>query len=631
MKTLQFQRPSSSALTAGFISLLAALATSHVHAERISQVYIFGDSSSDVGSGPNGLPRPTNAGRMWGEVIGDTLGHPSTAARIVTIDGAGTITGTLNGGNNYAVSGATVSPFPGSVSFADEIAFFTQDKTRFGRNDLIFTWLGSNDITTAFFDGVPFSRELFVDTYLENIASLRQRGARNIVAIVEPAKLLPIQWTLDASGGLITTDLLGVLSNEIAASNNALNPRLTQAGVYLVDVNKLAEDVRLNLGKYGFLFGTDNYITVDDATAFPNDGNVFANGHYSTAMHAVIADYVMAQLRARDQFTSVLTQSMFTFQQETDGWAQTNTLSSFLESDSFGKIHQREAGTWKTQAGLTGRSSTESDNGGTDTNLVTGQGGGYVAGNVAMSNDWLLGGRFSYTKSDGRFGDGLSSNKREGQYGSLDQSTAMLSLYSVNRLNSSAYLNAMVSYGATSYDEINRRASLGSVATEQIQGDTTGDFMSASVGGGYEIPLGDWTITPNASVSYERISIDGYSERQDVLALAYGDADYNALRGSLGVRAQLTGGVSKLRPFFGLNVSRDFIGDDITVKVGPDRASVVDYTTERPNRTLGTASVGATYILTDNLVLGSTLTFGGTLDGDRSTYIGLSLDVGYRF
>jgi outer membrane autotransporter protein len=155
--------------------------------------------------------------------------------------------------------------------------------------------------------------------------------------------------------------------------------------------------------------------------------------------------------------------------------------------------------------------------------------------------------------------------------------------------------------------------------------------MSASISGGYEIPLGDWTIAPNASVSYERISIAGYSERQNVLALAYGDADYNALRGSLGVRAQLTGGESKLRPFLGLNVSRDFIADDITVKVGPDRASVVDYTTERPNRTLGTASVGANYILTDNLVLGSTFTFGSSLDGDRSTYLGLSLEVGYSF
>ena len=631
MNTLPFQRPSSSALVAKYISLLAVLTTSQVHAESITQVYIFGDSSSDVGSGPNGLPRPTNAGLMWSELIGDTLGHPSTAARIVTIDGVGTITGTPNGGNNYAVSGATVSPFAGSVSFADEIAFFDQDKTRFGSNDLVFTWLGSNDITSAFFDGVPFSREQYVDTYLENIASLRERGAANIVAIVEPEKLLPIQWTLDASGGLITTDLLGVLSDEIAASNNALNPGLAQAGVYFVDVNKLAEDVRLNLGKYGFLYGTDGYITLDDATAFPNDGNVFANGHYSTAMHAVIADYILAQLRARDQFASVLTQSMFTFQQETGELAQANTLSAFLESDSLGRLHQREAGTWKTQAGLTGRSSTEPDTGGTDAKLATGQGGGYVSGNVAVTDDWLIGGRFSFTKSEGKFGDSQSSKQSDGEFGSLDQSTAMLSLYAVHRFNSSAYLNTMISYGATNYDKINRRASLGSVAKEQTQGDTNGDYFSASIGGGYEIPLGDWTITPNASVAYERISIAGYSEREDVMALAYGDAEYDALRGSLGIRAHLTGGVSKLRPFFGLNISHDFIADDISVKVGPDRASVVDYTTERPNRTLGTASVGANYILADDLVLGSTLTFGGTLDEDRSTYIGLSFDVGFRF
>jgi uncharacterized protein YhjY with autotransporter beta-barrel domain/phospholipase/lecithinase/hemolysin len=631
MNAIRINRTPSVVLFAGFISLLAGLTATRLQSAPISQVYIFGDSSSDVGSGPNGLPRPTNKGLMWGEVVGKALGRPSTAARIVTIADDGTITGAPNGGNNYAVSGATVSKMADAVSFAEQIAFFAQDKTRFGKNDLVFTWMGANDITGAFFDGVAYSRNQYVNTYLANIASLRSLGARNLVAIVEPTFLQPVQWAIDGSGGAITTDLMNQLSSEIAASNAALNPRLVQAGVYLVNVDKLAEDVRLNLGKYGFLYGTDNYITLGDATAFPNNGNVFANGHYSTAMHAVIGDYILTQLRARDQFTSLLTQSMFNFQQETGVLAQTNTLSSFLESDSDGRLHQREAGTWKTQAGLTGSGTTKSGTGGTDTNLVTGQGGGYVAGDVALSKNWLLGGRFSYTNSLGKFGDSLSGDQREGEYGSLDLSTALWSLYTVHRLTDSAYLNATVSYGATRYEKIKRRAALGSVAKEQTQGDTTGDSLSASIGGGYDISLGNWTVTPNTSVSYERTSIAGYSERAGVLALAYGDADYNALRGSLGVRAQLTGGTSKLRPFLGLNVSRDFNADDITVKVGPDRASVVKYTTERPNRTLGTASVGANYSLTDNLILGSTFTFGGNLEGDSSTYLGLSFDVGYRF
>ena len=628
---MNINRPPSVALFAGLISLLASLIATRLQAAPISQVYIFGDSYSDVGSGPNGLPRPTNKGLMWGEVVGKALRHPSTAARIVTIDDDGTLTGAPKGGNTYAVSGATVTKLAGAVSFAEQIAFFAQDKTRFGKNDLVFTWLGGNDISGAFLTGVPYSRNQYVNTYLENVASLRQRGARNIVALTDPAKLQPVKWAVDVSDGLFTTDLVGKFSDEIAAANAALKPRLVQAGVYVVDVDKLGEDVRLNLGKYGFRFGTDSYITLGDATGFPNDGNVFAEGHPSTAMHAVIGDYVLTQLRARDQFTSLLTQSMFRFQQETGVFAQTNTLSSFLESDARGRLHQREAGKWKTQAGLTGSSSATSDTGGTDTDLVTGQGGGYVAGDVAMTKDWLLGGRFSFTKSRGRFGDSLSGNQREGEYGSLDQSTALLSLYTVHRLTDSAYLNATVSYGATRYDKIERRASLGSIAKEQTQGETTGDYMSASIGGGYDIPLGNWTVTPNTSVSYERTSIDGYSERAGVLALAYGDADYNAVRGSLGVRAQLTGGTSKLRPFFSLNVSRDFNADEIAVKVGPDRSSVVDYTTERPNRTLGMASIGANYSLTENLVLGSTFNLGGNLDGDRSTYLGLSFDVGYRF
>jgi outer membrane lipase/esterase len=631
MNAIRINRTSSAVLFAVFISVLAGLTATSLQSAPISQVHIFGDSSSDVGSGPNGLPRPTNAGLMWGEVVGKSLGQRSTAARIVTIDDDGTVTGTPNGGNNYAVSGGAVTKSAATVSFAEQIAFFTQDKKRFSENDLVFTWMGSNDITGAFFSGVPYSRAQYVGGYLENIRSLRRLGARNIVAITEPEKLLPIQWTIDASGGQITTDLIGRLSNGIAAANAALKPRLVQAGVYLVDVNKLAEDVRLNLRKYGFRFGTDNYITLGDATAFPNDGNVFANGHYSTAMHKVIADYILAQLRARDQFTGILTQSMFTFQQVTGDIAQNNSASAFLETNALGHVQQREVGTLKARAGLTGSGSTKEDTGGTDTTFAIGQGGGFLDGNVAMSKDWLIGGRVGITRSLGRFGKNMPGDRREGEYGSLDQSTALFSLYTVRRLTESAYLNMTLSYGAQRYDEIKRRASLGSVAKEQTQGDTTGDFWSASLGGGYDISLGNWTITPNTSVSFERTSIAGYNERAGVLALAYGDADYSALRGSLGVRSQLTGGTSKLRPFFDLNVSRDFNADDITVKVGPDRASVVNYSAERPNRMLGTAAVGANYSLTDNLVLGSTLTFGGNLDGDRSTYVGLMLDVGYRF
>ena len=628
----------------GAMLLSAGLSATPLLAAPISQIYSFGDSTTDVGAAGE---RYTSQGRLWIESLGARLGHPSTPARLISQDSNGDFVLTPNGGNNYAVGGAGVVPYPDNASLEQQITVFNQDHARFKRNDLVFIWIGENDLGAASTQSgvyIPNDIPLFLATYEAQLNRLRALGARNVVAFGLPNKLFPDQGFEDlfASEGFDAATTRAYIDARAAHSaklDQATRRLLTAQNVYVLDFDKLAEDVRLNVSKYGFLYANDNYQGRGDPTAgdrpetFANDGNVFSASftHYTDAMHQVIADYVAAQLRARDQFTSVLTQSMFNFQQETGVLAQTNTLSAFLESDARGRLHQREAGTWKTKAGLTGSGTTKSDTGGTDTNLVTGQGGGYVAGDVAMSKDWLLGGRFSYTKTHGKFGDSISGNQCEGEYGSLDQSTALLSLYTVHRLTDSAYLNATVSYGATNYDKIKRRASLGSVAKEQTQGDTTGDSLSASIGGGYDIPLGNWTVTPNASVSFERTSIAGYSERAGVLGLAYGDADYNALRGSLGVRAQLTGGTSKLRPFFGLNISRDFNADDITVKVGPDRASVVDYTTERPNRTLGTASVGANYSLTDNLVLGSTLSFGGNLDGDSSTYLGLSLDVGYQF
>jgi hypothetical protein len=122
----------------------------------VSDVFVFGDSSSDLGSmGPD--RRPTNQGSMWSETLADRLGLQSTTASQVTLDANGNIVAVVGtGGNNFAVNGATAVPYPGVSSFSDQVDLFAADRGRFSANDLVMTWFARNDITTAFALGVPY-------------------------------------------------------------------------------------------------------------------------------------------------------------------------------------------------------------------------------------------------------------------------------------------------------------------------------------------------------------------------------------------------------------------------------------------------------------------------------------------
>ena len=386
------RQPSSATCVAALLSLLAGLSATPLLAAPISQIYSFGDSTTDVGAAGD---RYTSQGSLWIESLGARLGHPSTPARLISQDSNGDFVLTPNGGNNYAVGGAGVVPSPGNASLEQQITVFNQDHARFKRNDLVFIWIGENDLSAASTQPAVYSPNdisVFLATYEAQLNRLRALGARNVVAFGLPVKLSPDQAIEDvfASDGFdaaTTRAYLDARAAHKAKLDQAARRLLTAQNVYVLDFDKLAEDVRLNVSKYGFLYANDNYQGRGDPTApdrpetFANDGNVFsANAtHYTDAMHQVIADYVAAQLRARDQFTSVLTQSMFTFQQETGKIAQNTTPSAFLETNARGRVQQRESGTLKAWAGLTGSGSTKADNSGTDTTFATGQGGGYLA------------------------------------------------------------------------------------------------------------------------------------------------------------------------------------------------------------------------------------------------------------
>ena len=569
------------------LSLLSTLSVGIAQAQPISNIYTFGDSDNDVGILGDHY---TNLGDMWIESLSHKIGLSSTPARLPDDLTASPSTFLPNGGNNYAVGGATALNWhAGDSYFAQQLGWFKQDHQRIDRHALITLWMTQNDVVSS--QHGPFDPQAVSDAYLAHVHALKSMGARNLVAFSSILNLVP-----DSSFSS-PEEKAEFIARESAYSET-VKPMLARAGVYIIDNNKLADDVLNNLSKYGFTVGTEGLLcNPGDPTPcdqIPNDGHVFADGHFSSAMHSVIADYAAAQLRARDQFASLLTQPMVAMRQETAGLEARLASNAFLKNNANGQPARRAVGDVQAYAGAAYNRVNNDSTGGFDPGAKGNSTGGYVGADVIAADKLLLGGKLSYSQFDGDFGS------RSGDY---QRNTTSLSAYGAWQPLAQTTLNFALTYGYLDYNNITRKAQLGSVAHASAKGDTSGDYVAARLGGGYDFALQDWTLTPNAALTYERVKLDGYSEKTSVLAIAYGDSTYNAMRGSLGLNLALTGGTYKVRPYARMSLEHDFRSGDLTVYAGPDKGLLAGYDVTRPDRTFGMGTLGANVALTDRVGL----------------------------
>lgn len=615
----------SSAPLFSVILMAAALGVPSVQAGEVSNIFIFGDSSSDLGSmGPD--RRPTNRGSMWGETLAGRLGLDGTTASQVTLDANGDITAIVGtGGNNFAINGATAVPYPGVSSFAQQVDLFAAGPGRFSTSDLVMTWFARNDITTAYGLGVPYDPTAYADAYVEQIGRLKALGARNLVAFGTEVDLIPVQLGLDAG---VPPALFDQLRDETLASEAALWPRLRDAGVYVLDLNRLAEDVRLNPGKYGFTATTDSYQGRGDPNPlasqdYENDGNVFTlDGHFTTAMQDAIADFALAQLRARDQFANVLFQTAALFGQQS-GTTSGLIADAYSDRRNAGADLARLDSAWRVFGGTQVTGQNQPSDGGADADLRSSTWSAHVGADRWIDENWLVGGQVHLSRSQGDFG---SSS------GGLERESVLVDLYSAYEVASGLRVEAAVGLGRARLGEIERRSRLGSVAIETATGSTDATYLSARVGLAYALSQQGWTATFGGGLGYELIRLDGYRERPGVLALAYGDADMTSLLGQARVRFERDGGPGTLRPFVDLGLTHDFLTDPVTIKAGPNPTMIVGYAAGRPGRTAASIELGATYAIQDGLTLSAAASFerrfGEGVDDDT---FGLRLDLRSRF
>lgn len=569
---------------AGCTLLLGVLAAQPGHAGDVADLIVFGDSSADLGS--EGLDRrPTNNGPMWSERLAEALGKSSTFARSFTVNKDATgIDIARTGGNSYAVNGSTALKFDCCVNFEQQVDFFVQDRTRFTGKEVVFTWFTRNDITTAFADGLPvdgkpYSASRYAEAYSAQIDRLHKLGARNIVAFGAETALLPTQLALDNG---TTADELMLLRQETVLAEAALWPKLRASGAYLIDIDTLGKDIIKNPGKYGFAATTDSYQQRGNpapppSQMLPDDGNVFTlDGHYTSAMQAVVADFTLAQLSARDRYAALVVEPLAALGGLDAG------LAHRLTGADIGSL---PVGGWSVSV-ASDQSRHKTRTSGTDPGVDQTSSAGQI-GLVWRMTDRLAFGLLTQMRDIetdiGRVGASTEGAAAGGRYEGDDVS---ITAYGLARVTSDLTLSLAVTGGRVDHDRIDRRAPLGAKAVEMARGQTSAQYGSIRAGAAYTIDAGGgWNLIPAITARWSRVNTDGYTEATGPLSLSYGDATVNEGRVGGGLTLVRSYQDHLFQPYLSIATDHVFQGRSTTVQVGPTADMRVPFRTGKSDAT----------------------------------------------
>jgi outer membrane lipase/esterase len=95
------------------------------------------------------------------------------------------------------------------------------------------------------------------------------------------------------------------------------------------------------------------------------------------------------------------------------------------------------------------------------------------------------------------------------------------------------YIDAVLNYGWNNYDT-KRRIVFGTI-NRTAKGETDGNQLYSSLGGGYDHRIGNWTLGPTGVLEFVHVDIDGFTEKgANALNLKIGDQDADSLKFLLG-------------------------------------------------------------------------------------------------
>jgi phospholipase/lecithinase/hemolysin len=328
-----------SAFTLGTLPVSAANLNSHDSNLDFSQMFVFGDSLSDIGNvfsltggefpeNPLSFEGRFSNGPIWIESLGSSLDLNPTAffSGAVSSDGANYATGGSLSGDQNIFNGFPIGLQQQLESFIRPLSVTNQS----ANSDALYTiWAGANDylleplsmLGSASQPNTPPNPDITVNNISNAIASLYDIGARDFLIPNLPSLgLIPLA-TLTG-----TSDRLNQLTDEhnqkLELAISELNQSLSGANITQLDVNSIFGEIIENPNQFGFTNTTDSWSNT--VLTFCPDAFLGADGsvescdenipdpdeylfwdliHPTEATHQVLANEALHTLKA--DFTTV--------------------------------------------------------------------------------------------------------------------------------------------------------------------------------------------------------------------------------------------------------------------------------------------------------------------------------------
>ncbi len=246
---------------------------------QINQIYVFGDSLSDVGNvfRSTGGVYPSNPpyfqgrysnGQVWVEYLAEKLAL------------------NLKQNSNFAYGGAMTGRISnnGIPGLLTQVENFTKSQKDINQNALYVLWSGANDYIYGAADSATPVKN--ISSAIESLAS---SGARKILVAN-----LPDLGNLPATRNNASSQVLSALTNThnlgLDKALVGLRQKFDAMQIAEVDVNLLYRDAISNPGKYGFKNVTSACL-YNKATCDNPDQFLFWDGiHPTTATHKILGE-----------------------------------------------------------------------------------------------------------------------------------------------------------------------------------------------------------------------------------------------------------------------------------------------------------------------------------------------------
>lgn len=293
------------------LALVFFAASSATAVSPYANMYVFGDSLSDVGNVANSQKyndggRWSN-GKVWNEYLAERLGL-AVPEKSSNYDPA-TDTKETSNANNFAYGGAMTSKGTTSLvipnineQINDLEKGFRRYNANFKDNDLALIWGGANNLffsaQTLIKDDFEGAGKRAASEMIQNIQSLIDLGVHNLVVLNLPDIGLTPCYAADNTGAANATLFTDSFNSELAIQIADLKSR--NAGLNLIDydVYTLFNNILSDPGSYGFTNVDDQLINAVDAdnTLDPSSYLFYDDVHPTTAAHQVIAEAVYRAL-----------------------------------------------------------------------------------------------------------------------------------------------------------------------------------------------------------------------------------------------------------------------------------------------------------------------------------------------